>query len=88
MNKRIRNKKWKQKRDARRKYIKSIRGKVSRDTYAFALMAYAILYGFEIMMKREDVVSTFDYQEYILNNLNRFSDDDNIRAKAIERLGW
>ena len=45
MNKRIRNKKWKQKRDARRKYIKSIRGKVSRDTYAFALMAYAIWYG-------------------------------------------
>jgi hypothetical protein len=58
------------------------------------LLNGSILYGidadklFEIMMEKEGVVSTFVYQDYILNNLDRFSDDDSIRAKAIERLGW
>ena len=54
MNKRIRKKKWKQKRDARRKYIKSIRGKVSGDTYAYALMVYAIRYGSDDFLKEYD----------------------------------
>ena len=51
MNKRIRNKKWKQKRNARRKYIKSICGKVDTDEYMYALMSYSILYGNDDFLK-------------------------------------
>ena len=43
---------------------------------------------FGLIMQEYEVVSTFDYQEFILEHLDRFSDDDEIRNNAIERLGW
>lgn len=58
------------------------------------LLNDSIIYGidtdnlFEHLMHKYGVVSTFEYQEFILENLDRFSDDDVVRHKAIERLGW
>ncbi len=58
------------------------------------LLTGGILYGidndylFELIMKEYDIVSTFKYQKFILEHLDRFSDDDVVRHKAIERLGW
>ena len=58
------------------------------------LLNGSILYGidddylFELIMKEYGIVSTFEYQEFILKHLDRFSDDDNTRNEAIARLGW
>lgn len=58
------------------------------------LLNGSILYGidadniFGLIMQEYEVVSTFDYQKFILEHLDRFSDDDEVRMKAIERLGW
>ncbi len=58
------------------------------------LLTGGILYGvdddymFELLMKEYGVVSTFEYQKFILEHLDRFSDDEEVRLKAIERLGW
>lgn len=43
---------------------------------------------FGLIMQEYGIVSTFEYQEFILEHLDRFSDDDEIRNNAIERLGW
>lgn len=61
---------------------------------ACELMGDSILYGidkefiFDRIMERDGCVASFDYQEFILTHLDRFSDDDVVRHKAIERLGW
>lgn len=58
------------------------------------LLNGSILYGidadniFGLIMQEYDIVSTFEYQKFILEHLDRFSDDDNTRNNAIERLGW
>ena len=58
------------------------------------LLTGGILYGidddymFELMMKEYGIVSTFEYQKFILKHLDRFSDDDEVRNNAIKRLGW
>ena len=58
------------------------------------LLNGSILYGiddeyiFELIMKKYGIVSTFEYQKFILENLDRFSDDKEIRLNAIKRLGW
>lgn len=58
------------------------------------LLNGSILYGiddeyiFELIANEYGKVSTFEYQKFILKNLDRFSDDDNVRHNAIERLGW
>lgn len=43
---------------------------------------------FGLIMQEYGVVSTFQYQEFILTNLDRFSDDAEVRNNAIKRLGW
>lgn len=43
---------------------------------------------FAQLMQEYGVVSTFQYQKFILEHLDRFDDNDEIRMKAIERLGW
>lgn len=43
---------------------------------------------FALIMQEYEVVSPFRYQKFILEHLDRFSDDDEIRHNAIERLGW
>ena len=58
------------------------------------LLNGGVLYGidsdfiFDFMMKRNGVVSTLSYQEFILKYLDRLDDDEERRMKAIERLGW
>lgn len=43
---------------------------------------------FAQLMQEYGVVSTLQYQKFILEHLDRFDDNDEIRMKAIERLGW
>ncbi len=43
---------------------------------------------FEKLMESNGIVSYWSYEEFILNNLDRFSDNDAVRDKAISRLGW
>lgn len=43
---------------------------------------------FALIMQKYDVVSSHDYQKFILANLDRFSDDEEVRGNAIKRLGW
>ena len=58
------------------------------------LLSGAVLYGidsdfiFNHVMECDGCVSAFDYQDFILAYLDRFSDDETVRHKAIERLGW
>lgn len=58
------------------------------------LLNGSVLYGidadniFGLIMQEYDIVSTFEYQKFILKHLDRFSDDENVRHKAIEKLGW
>lgn len=58
------------------------------------LMNGACIYGidkdilFEKFMEKDGVVSSHSYEEFIINNIDRFSDDDEVREKAFERLGW
>ena len=61
---------------------------------ACELMNGALIYGidkdvlFEKFMEKDGVVSSHSYEEFILENIDRFSDDDEEIEKAIERLGW
>lgn len=41
-----------------------------------------------LIQKYGVVVSGYNYQKFILENLDRFSDDEEVRHNAIERLGW
>lgn len=43
---------------------------------------------FALIMQEYEVVSTFQYQKFILEHLDRFDDNDEVRHKAIDRLGW
>ncbi len=58
------------------------------------LMNGARIYGidldvlFEKIMEKDGVVSSHSYEEFIINNIDRFSDNDEVREKAIERIGW
>ena len=58
------------------------------------LLNGSVIYGidndslFDYLLDTEGVVSFATYEEFILNNLDRFSDNAEIRYKAVERLGW
>ena len=43
---------------------------------------------FILIMQEEDIVSSFEYEKFILKNLDRFSDDDEVRHNTVKRLGW
>jgi hypothetical protein len=70
-----------------RKYRKAFR-------IACELLNGSIIYGidtkklFAKIMEKEGFVGSFSYEEFILDNLDRFSDNDKIRNEAIKRLGW
>ena len=51
----------------------------------YGVDAYRI---FAYGLKTDGSVCASDYEEFILNNIDRFSDDDELRHKAIKRLGW
>ena len=61
---------------------------------ACELLNGAYIYGvsadtlFEKIMESNGLVASWSYEEFILNNLDRFSDDDTVRENAILRLGW
>ena len=61
---------------------------------ACELMNDGIIYGvdkdilFEKIMEKDGVVCAYDYEDFILKNLDRFSDNDNVRKRAIKSLGW
>lgn len=61
---------------------------------ACALLNGGKIYGidsdtlFEKLMETNELVSDWSYEEFILNNLDRFSNNDTIRENAISRLGW
>ena len=61
---------------------------------ACELLNGSMLYGvdaekiFAHVIEKDGCVGASDYEEFILNNIDRFSDDDEIRNKAIKRLGW
>jgi len=40
------------------------------------------------VMELEGYVSSWNIKDFILTNIDRFSDDDEERNKAIKRLGW
>lgn len=58
------------------------------------LLNGSIFYGvdddilFTHLMQKYGIVSNYNYQKFILENLDRFDDNDEVRMKAIERLGW
>ncbi len=43
---------------------------------------------FALIMQEYEVVSTLEYQKFILEHLDRFDDNGEVRLKAIERFGW
>ena len=43
---------------------------------------------FTLIMQKYGIVSTLEYQKFILEHLDRFDDNDEVRMNAIERLGW
>jgi hypothetical protein len=40
------------------------------------------------VMELEGYVSSWNIKDFILKNIDRFSDDEKARNKAIKRLGW
>jgi len=40
------------------------------------------------VMELEGYVSSWNIKDFILANIDRFSDDDEERNKAIKRMGW
>lgn len=42
----------------------------------------------KLIRQEYGVVSGYEYQKFILANLDRFSDDEEVRDNAIKRLGW
>jgi len=40
------------------------------------------------VMELEGYVSSWNIKDFILTNIDRFSDDEKERNKAIKRLGW
>lgn len=43
---------------------------------------------FELVMGEKGVVSGFTLAEWILRNIDRFSDNDRLRNRAIKRIGF
>ena len=58
------------------------------------LLNGGVLYGidsdfiFDFMIKKNGMVSTLSYQEFILKYLDRLDDNEERRMNAIEQLGW
>ena len=58
------------------------------------LLNGTILYGidadklFNICMDKYGVVTSHVYEKFILANIDRFSDDGEVRQRAIDRLDW
>lgn len=71
----------------RKKYKRALR-------IACELLNGATIYGvdadtiFAYVLETDGCVGASDYEKFILNNIDRFSDIDEIRNKAIKRLGW
>lgn len=61
---------------------------------ACELLNGAMIYGIDAdtlwnkIMELEGVVSSGIIKDFILTNIDRFSDDEKARNKAIKRLGW
>lgn len=61
---------------------------------ACELLNGAMIYGvdadgiFAYVLEKDGCVCASDYEEFILNNIDRFSDVSKIRNRAIKRLGW
>lgn len=61
---------------------------------ACELLNGCIIYGidaeliFSKMIEQDGIFSNISYEKFILNNLDRFSNNDQVRNRAIERLGW
>ena len=61
---------------------------------ACELLNGAMIYGvdadsiFAYVLETDGCVCASDYEDFILNNIDRFSDDDKIRNRARIRLGW
>ncbi len=61
---------------------------------ACELMNDSIIYGIDLktlwvkLMELDGYVSPWNLEKFILKNIDRFSDDEKKRNKAIKRLGW
>lgn len=61
---------------------------------ACELMNGGCIYGIDVdtlykkIMEEDGIVCSTSYKDFIIKNLDRFSDNDKIRNKAIKRLGW
>ena len=61
---------------------------------ACELMAGGYIYGIDVdtlyekIMEKDGIVCSISYKDFIIKNLDRFSDNDKVRDKAIKRLGW
>ncbi len=79
---------------AQAKAISSLSEKNKALTIVCDLMLGAIIYGidsdklFKIVMEKDGFVCADNMAEWIEENIDRFSDDEDICNKAIERLGF
>ena len=61
---------------------------------ACELMNDSIIYGVDLktlwvkLMEQDGYVSPGNLEKFILKNIDRFSDNEKERNKAIKRLGW
>ena len=61
---------------------------------ACELMTGGYIYGIDVdtlyekIMEKDGIVCSTSYKDFIIKNVDRFSDNDKIRNKAIKRLGW
>ena len=61
---------------------------------ACELLNGSIIYGIDAdtlrskIMESEGYVTSWNIKDFIIANIDRFSDDDEERNKAIKRLGW
>jgi len=61
---------------------------------ACELLAGNVVYGIDAeflhnyLLENNDVISYITYYNFIMDNLDRFSDIDSIREKAVDRLGF
>jgi len=77
-----------------RKMIRNKRKLEKSLEIACELMNGSIIYGideetlFNKVMELEGYVSSWNIKDFILKNIDRFSDNEKERNKAIKRLGW
>ena len=80
--------------EAQSRAISSLSNENKALTIACDLMLGAFIYGidsdrlFKIVMNEEGLVYADNMAEWIEKNIDRFSDDDNVRNRTIERLGF